>query len=147
MARIRSILMLVLVTAAVVGMAVVPAMAAKPDGKTNMKGGGNVTCSVYGLDELKLDDAPSFVGQVVRNRDVAVRITAIKRNPDGDSVAFRFSQLRGDPIQRVHVKASTKTKQYEMPKHFTTEWLWSPTKGERGSRTRHHEISNIRWCY
>ena len=146
MARIRSILMLVLVTAAVVGMAVVPAMAAKPDGKTNMKGGGNVTCSVYGLDELKLDDAPSYVGQVVRNRDVAVKITAIKRNPDGDSVAFMWRQLRGDPIARVHVKASTHTKMYLTP-WALTHWLWSPTKGELGSKTRHHEISNIRWCY
>ncbi|MEA3510459.1 MAG: hypothetical protein U9R51_03385 [Actinomycetota bacterium] len=146
MARIRRAVMLVLMTAAVVVMAVVPAMAAKPDGKTNMKGGGNVTCSVYGLDELKLDDAPSFVGQVVRNRDVAVRITAIKRNSDGDSVAFMWEQLRGDPIERVHIKAGTSTKMYLTP-WAEGHWLWSPTKGELGSGTRHREISNIRWCY
>ena len=126
------------VLVALLVMAALPAVAAK--------GGGNLKCSELGLEELLLDDAPSYVGQIVSNGDVTVEITAVgeKLDGSGEIVKFMWTQLDGPTIDSVVVKGGPANYKYSNP---YPDYLWAPIKGEPGTGSSHHEISNVRWCY
>jgi hypothetical protein len=126
------------VLVALLVMAALPAVAAE--------GGGNLKCSELGLEELLLDDAPSYAGQIVSNSDVTVEITAVgeKLDGSGEIVKFMWTQLDGPTIEWVVVKGGPGN--YKYPGSFTG-YLWAPIKGEPGTGSSHHGISNVRWCY
>lgn len=142
MVRLRRLLVFAVAITTIVMMSALPVVAKNSN---NRRGGGNLKCSSLQLNELKLDAAP-HKGQVIRNRDVAVRITDVrtKRGSDGDVVAFKWRQLRGDNIQYVIVKGGPAHKKYG---GSWGGWLWSPVKGGNGTGNSHYGISNIRWCY
>ncbi|KAA3638663.1 MAG: hypothetical protein DWP92_05795 [Armatimonadetes bacterium] len=135
-----------LVVVALAGMLATVLVAAPASARPgNNAGGGNISCASLGFDgELKLDGEPSRVGQVVRNGDVAVEITALKSKKGGDLVAFKWVQLRGPAIERVIVKGGPTAHVYGTWLSENDGWYWSPVKS---GDTKHYGVSNVKWCY
>ncbi len=97
---------------------------------------------------LKFDGQP-YVGQIIQNDDLTITVTAVETK-DGGTEVVGFYWTSSDPgPQAVIIKGSNAVKIYPSV-NGRTESLWfmyAPTKGPLGSKSKHYGVSYIEFCY